>query len=200
MSSTREYVALINLISWIDCSAVDLEIPTDERSMLAAGCFDIALEHQAAIAALYVPSLHGSMLALLRVLTESLVRGLWLLHCATDSELQKFKAGRIDKTFEQLIVDFEKKIDTPDGALSSFKANAWTALNGFTHTGFNQVCRRHGPGEVKANYPDEEIAKALGVAGVLGLIAAGQVIGMSNRQDLLPQFVERMEAYANPTP
>ncbi len=200
MNTSQEHAALVALISWIDEHVSGVTLPADERSMLAAGCFDVAIEHQAAIAVLHSSALLGSMLALLRVLSESLVRGLWLLHCATDAELQKFKNSRIDKTFDDLIADFETKIGTPSGVLSGFKATAWKAMNGFTHTGFNQVTRRHAPGMVGANYPEDEIAKALGVAGALGLIAAGQVIGMSDRHDLLSKFSARMSSYVKPAP
>lgn len=68
-------------------------------------------------------------------------------------------------------------------------------MNGFTHTGFIQVSRRHKPGRVEANYEEAELAQALDSAGALGLVAAGQLIGMSNRTELLPLFSERMRAY-----
>ena len=71
-------------------------------------------------------------------------------------------------------------------------------MNDFTHTGFIQVSRRHKPGRVEANYPDEDLSKALGVAGALGLIAAGQLIAIARRQDLLPEFMEKMSSYAKP--
>ena len=169
MKSVREHAALVELIAWIDEHTSGLTLPADERAMLAAGCFDVALEHQAAIALLHSSALHGSMLALLRVLTESLVRGLWLLQCASEAEMQKFKNGRVDKTFDQIVVEVETAIDDPRGVLSGFKESAWKAMNGFTHTGFSQVTRRHAPGLVGANYPDEEIVQALNVAGALGL-------------------------------
>ena len=92
MPSTAEHVALVDLIAWrIDTQLSNLALPADERSLLAAGCFDVALEHQAAIALLHSAQLPGSLLALLRVLSESLVGGLWLLQCATAAELSKFK-------------------------------------------------------------------------------------------------------------
>jgi hypothetical protein len=154
--------------------------------MLALGCFDVAIEHQVAIALLSGASLHGSAFALLRVLAESLVRGLWLLSCATEAELDKFKRGKLDKTFAALINEFETKIGTPSGVLTNFKATAWDALNGFTHTGFHQVSRRHAPGRVEGSYPEHEIAKALSVAGALGLIAAVQLISISGQDHLDP--------------
>ena len=200
MRAAAEHAKLLELMAWIDEHTSGLSLAADERSLLAAGCFDVAIEHQAAIALLYSSELYGSAFALLRVLAESLVRGLWLLHCASDEQLQKFKKGRVDETFAQLIVKVEAQIGTPNGVLSGFKATAWVALNGFTHTGFHQVSRRHSPGKVEANYPEHELVKALGVAGALGLIAGGQIIGMSDRKELLPAFFERMTAYAKTAP
>ena len=184
---------------WIDEHTSGLTLPADERHMLAAGCFDVALEHQGGIAVLYSSELLGSMLAMLRVLTESVVRGLWLLHCSTDTELERFKKERIDYTFDQLVSQFEAKIGTPGGVLSGFKAVAWKGMNGFTHTGFIQVSRRHAPGKVTANYPDREIAHALGVAGALGLVVAGQLITMADRKDLVPTFDEQVAKYGKPS-
>lgn len=186
MQAPSQHEELVQLIAWIDQNTSGLSFPTDDRTMMAVGCFDVSIEHQAAIAILASSSLYGSAFALLRVLAESLVRGLWLHACASDAELEKFKRGKLDKSFGKFIEEFEAKIETPIGVLSGFKATAWDALNGFTHTGFHQVSRRHSPGRVEGSYPDHEIANAFGVAGALGLIAAGQLIAMSGKEELLP--------------
>lgn len=197
MQVSIEHEALVQLITWIDQNTSGLSFPTDDRTMLAF-CFDVAIEHQAAIALLAGSSLYGSAFALLRVLAESLVRGLWLHGCATDAELKKFKSGKLEKSFAKLIEEFEAKIGTPSGVLSNFKATAWDALNGFTHTGFHQVSRRHSSGRVEGSYPDHEVAKAFGVAGALGLIAAGQLIVMSGKEEILPLYYEQTSKYAKP--
>ena len=195
MQAPREHSELVALMLWIDDNTSGLTLPADERHMLAVGCFDVTLEHQAAIALLHSSQLPGSMLALLRVLAESLVRGLWLLHCATDNDLKRFKAGKLEKAFQELILEFEAQVGEENAVLSGFKKRAWTALNGFTHTGFTQVSRRHKPGRVVGNYPDHELAQALDVAGALGMVAAGQLVGMSDRPELVAAFSKRMEAY-----
>ena len=198
MQSASEHAKLVELVRWIDDRTAGLTLPADERSQLSVGCFDVALEHQGAIAVLHSAELYGSMLAMLRVLSEALVRGLWLHECAADAELAKFKKGRLEKSLDTLVKDYEEKIGTPGGVLSGFKISAWKQMNDFTHTGFIQVSRRHKPGRVEANYPDEDLSKALGVAGALGLIAAGQLIAIARRQDLLPEFMEKMSSYAMP--
>lgn len=189
---------LVDLIRWIDDHTAGIELPADERSQIAIGCYDVALEHQAAIALLHSSHLYGSALALLRVLSESLVRGLWLYSCASEAELKKFKTGRLGKTFDTLVKEYEAHIGTPNGVLSGFKVSAWAQMNDFTHTGFLQVSRRHQPGRVEGSYTDQDLKNALGAAGALGLIAAGQLIGLANRQDLLPEFLEKMSSYARP--
>ena len=198
MQAPAEYAALVDLIQWIDNHTAGLTLPADERSQLAVGCFDVALEHQAAVTLLHSSELYGSTLAMLRVLSEALVRGLWLHACATDAELKKFKKGRLEKSFDTLVREYETKIGTPGGVLSGFKLSAWAQMNDFTHTGFLQVSRRHKPGRVEANYTDQDLTNALGAAGALGLIAAGQLIAIAGRHDLLPKFMEKMTAYAKP--
>ncbi len=200
LRAAAEHQELLGLIAWIKRNASGVELPTDERSMIAVGCFDVAIEHQAAIALLGSAALYGSAFALLRVLAESLVRGMWLRFCATEAELAAFKKGKLDKKFATLIAEVEAAIDTPNGVLSAFKTSAWSALNGFTHTGFHQVSRRHTTGRVESTYSDYEVAKAYGVAGALGLVAAGQVIAMSDQKDRLGEFVARMTEYGQQAP
>jgi hypothetical protein len=196
MKAPREHSDLVDLIRWIDENASGIELPSDERSMLAIGCLDVALEHQAAIALLHASELYGSFLTLLRSETEALVRGLWLQHGATEEDLERFKRGKVKQDFQELIDVFEKKVGEGPGVLSGLKERAWKAMNGFTHTGYIQVSRRHSPGFVKENYDEVELAQALDAAGVLGLVAAGQLIAMSASADRTPMFSEKMRAYA----
>ena len=196
MTPTEEHAALVELIGWSDRNRGDQELPADERSMLAIGCFDVVLETQAAVAVLFTSGLNAPMFALLRVITEALVRGLWLLHCATEAELSKFKRGKIDLEFGELIGRVESQIGVTVPTLSNLKANAWAALNGFTHTGFVQVSRRHRPGNVGANYPESELGQSQALSGALGLVAAGQLAAMSGSEELLEATMERMKAYA----
>ena len=196
MKAPREHAELQELVLWIDEHSSSIELPSDERSMLAIGCLDMALEHQAAIALMHAAELYGSALAVVRLETEALVRGLWLLHCADENDIERFKNGKVKQEFQELIDAFETKIGQPSGVLSGLKQRAWKAMNGFTHTGFLQVSRRHRPGLLQENYDEEELAQALDAAGALGLIAAAQIVEVSNHTERLPLFSEKMRAYA----
>jgi hypothetical protein len=196
LSAAQDHANLVQLCKWIDTTTSGLELPADEKSMLASGCLDVTLEHQAAIALLFQAGLHGSMFSLLRVLNESVARGMWLNLCASPAEVAKFKQGKIDKDFGQLIADVEAHIGIQSPVLSNLKASAWKAFNGFTHTGFNQVARRHDGGQLVGNYPEEEVKQALRVAGALGLVAAGQLVAMSTNPGLLPSVSAKMAEYS----
>lgn len=202
MKAIAEHAKLSELIIWIDQHTSNIELPADERSLIAIGCFDIALEHQASIALLHSYKHYGSALALLRPLAESFVRGLWLLECATEKDLRIFKKDNDDKKFgfSKLIRDIETNLGTPSGVLSAFKAASWSTLCSFTHTGFHQVSRRHSPGKVEENYSEAELAKILRVAAALGLMAGGLIIHMSGKHELLQSFFERMSAYTDAAP
>ena len=52
MTSSDASENLKSLILWIDENFVGIELPNDERTALANGCFDVAIEHLAAIAVL----------------------------------------------------------------------------------------------------------------------------------------------------
>ena len=199
MPAAAEHAKLLDLVHWIDQHIAGLVLPCDERSQLAIGCLDVALEHQAAIALLYYSELYGSMHAMLRVLSDAVVRGVWLHQCATEADLARFKNGHIPP-FGELVRQYEEKLGTPDGVLSGFKMSAWASLCDFTHTGFLQVIRRHSPGRLGANYPDRELAAVLGAAGALGLLAACTLVAIARRDDLGPSLAEKVTAFVRPEP
>lgn len=197
MRGEPELTRLIEVGAWINNHFSGIELPADERSRLAAGCFDVALEHQAAIAMLGNAMLHGSMLALIRVLFEAYIRGVWLVHCASEQELKLFQKHRINQSFGTLIAEIETKIGATDGVLSALKKRAWAAMNGFTHTGFHQVVRRNGPATTGPEYADDEIARCFNFAGAVGLLSAAELASMTGNQELIDLTLGKAQEYAD---
>jgi hypothetical protein len=68
---------LASVIAWVDGNSKQLGFHGNLRNMTAAVCFDKVLEHQAALLVLVDHQLNGSALALLRVIAEGLIRGMW---------------------------------------------------------------------------------------------------------------------------
>ncbi len=69
-SIEKEYEKQLELMKWIDVHC-RVKFSADRKSQLSHTCFDLAIEHHAAICILSVTQLYGSMFSLLRVLFES---------------------------------------------------------------------------------------------------------------------------------
>lgn len=192
MDMQSQFASLHDLVRWIDDNTKDIEISGDRRLQISAACFDVALEHQAAIALLCDSYLFGSMHAMMRILIESVTRGLWILHCATEAELDRFEKRGIDKHFGDLTAEIEAAIGASRPTLSQMKKNAWTAMNDFTHTGYIQATRRHGDGTLGPNYPEADVIKCINAAGAYGLLASAQLVSMAKQDALVEAHLAKM--------
>ena len=183
------------LIRWLDKKIDGLEIPSIDRCRIGAGCLDMALEHQKAIVTLTAKSLHGSAGALVRLQFESYVRGIWILFCATDKQIEKFKEDKLDKSFRNLIEEIEKLEVYSEGVLSHVKNESWRAMNSLTHSGFYQVVRRNKPDSICSNYTDDEILDALSTANSFAILTAVEIANLAKNEPLTLEFLEKAKEY-----
>jgi hypothetical protein len=181
------------LIQWADAKIDGLEISSDDRPRIVASCLDIALEHQKAIILLIANELYGSAFALIRLLFEAYVRGLWLNYCANDKEIEKFKKGKLDKKFGKLIEDIEKVDGYNVGTLSSAKQAGWKVMNSFTHSGFNQIIRRNTESSIEPNYEIEGIEEAINFANAIGLLSCLEISFLAKKEKLSIEILEKVK-------
>jgi len=165
---------------WLDTKLDGLAIQSDLRSRLAAGCLDLALEHQKSILLLVTNRLYGSAFSLVRLTFEAFVRGVWLYRCATESDLEAFEKDTFRREFGVLVADVERVEGFSDGVLSSAKQRSWAAMNSFTHCGFHQVARRNTEESIEPDYPEDEVVEALNFATAIGLLSALQIAHLAN--------------------
>jgi hypothetical protein len=181
------------LIQWADSKIDGLEISSDDRPRIVASCLDIALEHQKAIILLIANKLYGSAFALIRLLFEAYVRGLWLNYCANDKEINKFKKGKMDKEFGKLIEDIEKIDGYNIGTLSKAKKAGWKVMNSFTHSGFNQIVRRNTKSTIEPNYEIEEIEEAINFTNAIGLLSCLEISFLAKKEKLSIEILEKIK-------
>jgi hypothetical protein len=137
------------LIHWLESRIDGLEVSSEERIRIVAGCLDTALEHHKAILLLISRTFFGSAFALVRLLFEAYVRGLWLNRCASAAELELFKAEKFEKNFAVLIEEIEKIDGFKEGVLSATKLKSWKPMNSYTHSGFMQIARRNAASTIE---------------------------------------------------
>ena len=136
------------------------KFPDDERTMLVVAFVDQGIEHHAAILFLMRSGFDGSAFALTRSVTEILVRGVWMLGCATDEQVKKFvKHDKIEQTFGEL----SEAVDKTAGLeyFSEFKKHSWDTLNSYAHTGMLQIGRRFHGDKLTPSYTDTERIEVL---------------------------------------
>ena len=188
------------LIQWLDGKIDGLEISSEDRFRVAAGCLDMVLEHQKAIVLLTANNLFGSAAALVRSIFESYVRGCWLLYCASDNQIDKFKNEKLDMKLYQFIENLEKHEAFSGGTLSHVKRTSYKAMNSFTHSGFFQVVRRNTGNTIEPNYADEELIDALETANSFAILTAIAIADMSGNQNLALEVFEKGKKYFEDRP
>jgi uncharacterized protein DUF6988 len=192
---------LKSVVQWIDGQTIGLELPADRRSRIVFGCLDLALEHQAGISVLAGQLLWGPAYALIRCLFDSFIRGMWLAHCATESDLDLFTRGKLGtKDFGVLVDDIERTLGHTDLLLSKLKKKSWNLLNDFTHTGYQHVVRRNSMDKTGPNYPTDETEAALRLVSALGLLTVSEFTQLSGHRDIAIAANERAKQFVATRP
>lgn len=125
----------------------------DLRTLVAfqAGC--LALEHSLAARSLIASDHLPSAFALFRPQFESLVRGIWLLHAASDGWIEKFNQPLTIASAKHAnegpgLADMLKELESNPMApgpivaqLREFKETTWKPLNSYTHGGIHPLNR-----------------------------------------------------------
>ena len=144
-----------DLSNWIDSSIHGLETPSGDREAMAGALLDQVHEHHKAILLLLRNSFVGSAFSLVRPTLETFVRGVWLLRCASDKEVENFAKDKIsEKSFGSLIKEIEARPGYDVGVLSKVKKEAWSAMCSYAHGGYLQAVRRVIPDQIPTNYTD----------------------------------------------
>jgi hypothetical protein len=155
----------------------EIEMWQTEKNRAAAASFGIAQDHHAAIVFLMKNTFYSSSFALLRSLFEAYLRGLWLKHCATDTQIFAFfRGGEPPKT---MIAEIESTEAFTDGVLSRLKKKNWSAMCAFTHTGGLHLQRWQSRDCVEPTFAPEELEECLNCAELLGAMAGLELVQLS---------------------
>lgn len=146
-----------NLSIWLHEQINDGDLDnTDLRHRMGFALFQHALDVDDGIIFLLEGNLPGAAMALARPRFEGYVRGLWLLHVATDDSVKGFQRGK-----HYLIGELVNDISN-----SSYAGRAWVSsnyianrndFNDLTHGGMNHIIRRVRQAVIEPHYPGVEL-------------------------------------------
>ncbi len=180
---------------WISRNIDGIRVVSGIRSRLAVGSLHLAFDHHDAVILLAEHEIYGSAFALLRLMIEAYVHGAWLIHCGSETDLDKFEnKDELDRTFGGLINDLEKLEDFNVGVLLQMKQDSWKLLNSFTHGGYHHIRRRNTLDGIEANYPECEVVAALNFAGAVAILSTVELAKMAKNNELLKEAYERSKS------
>ena len=193
MEIEEKIFRLEEMIRWQDQKINGIQVDLDSRSRIVVGLLDLVLEHEKSIGILSNQKLYGSVFALIRPLFESYIRAVWIRYCATDTDVERFIKGELDKKFGTLIDEIENVEGYDVKALSDIKSKNWKMMNDFTHGGISQAWARSKLNEITPSYPKEDQNSAVDFSVIVGLLATMEVANIINDENFAREIVEKME-------
>lgn len=181
------------LINWLDDQIGEFGVPGGLRPAVALACNDLVRQHHRAIVKLLGEGLYASGSALLRVMFETYVRGVWLYRCADDNQLRRFKKDRLILPIAKAIEQVEQLDDFSGGVLSGVKQAQWNQFCSFTHGGVEAIGRQLNSGTVEPNFHVGEVLDILDHIDAVAMLAAMQFALLKGDQELQRRLLDRAE-------
>lgn len=153
----------------------------------------LSLEHAVSALVLFEQGLFSSAIALTRPQFESLVRGIWLLHAASENWVTKLsepltmesaKRANEGEGLAEMLKQLEANPDAPAGIvaqLREYKEVTWKAMNSYAHGGLHPLSR------TMSGYPAQLIYDVIRNANaVVALTAQLLAILSGNPENMAP--------------
>jgi hypothetical protein len=156
------------------------------RITLAFAYAGITLEHQYAILTLIRNNIRGSALALRRLQVETAFRGLWVINCATDDEVEAISQRDAEPfpRFRDMMKVLDKAYGYEEYPYFQGMAQQWGYMNSLTHSGLEQLSRRiMDDGNMGPNYSDEQIADLLQTSATVSIALLPAVYERAGHND-----------------
>lgn len=183
----------IDFLNWLGESISECEMPGTLRVRVAGSCLAIAQEHHRGIVALLGNQVFSSSLALLRCQFEAYVRGEWMSLCASDSQVDSFAHGKEPPPIKEMITALEATPTFSHMILGKIKANSWSVMCDYSHTGGLHI-QRWGTGDIiEPGYSDDEIRVALAMAETFGALAVVGVAYLANSENIAAAVWEKVQ-------
>ena len=142
---------------WLGTRMDNASIADSDRNIVALALFQQSLDIADAVLLLVDEHrLHGPAYSIVRPLFESYVRGLWILRCAADNEVEEFLQDKCPK-FPMLTREIGDHAPEHYSWIQDIRQGNLRIFHSFTHGGGAHVWRRYRTQRVEANYPEWEL-------------------------------------------
>ncbi len=141
------------------------------------------LQHSAdvadAIVVLIESRLPGPAFSLARPLLESYVRAFWLLHHATNGQIEAFNSGKCPN-FPRLLAAIPNTPETGGAWIHTMIDKNLKAFHDLTHGGMEHVRRRISAGVIEPTYPEKEQKNLIKVTNEIRIFVGAELLSRLN--------------------
>ena len=176
---------------WLHEKTNGRNFAVDRRGKVAVALLQHSLDVADAIIIL-ATKLPGPALALARPLLEGFVRGVWILKCASDEQIEQFSEGNCPN-FPALLQAMEDNEQTKPHASwihQNRDANK-DHFNDFVHGGIEHVLRRIGETALEPQYPERELEYLVGLATEVHIRVGCELLILLNDEEAIKQLHEK---------
>ena len=180
------------LVDWIDARLDGIPINDENRYLVPAALFFLAVEHHSSIIKLLKLQSYASAFALFRCEFEFFVRGAWLYYYATDNKLESIieKDGEFPR-IRPMVKMLEQKPEFEHKLLSKIVNQCWDSMNDFTHGGMRQISRCFQGNYFGLNFEDTELIELAKHLGIIVLLAFLEIARLADKEELVEEISAR---------
>jgi hypothetical protein len=160
-------------------------VPADGlRNRVAIRFLQTTLDHSVGISILLKSGLVTSALTLFRAQYETYIRGLFILKCATDVQLENF-VNDVKNALPDF-VSLNNAIDKKEGTVhfNKMRETYWKIANDWTHGGAMHILQGLTTDVVQSNYGAEDALGLFRTSTNLAVLAAANLALANGREDL----------------
>lgn len=181
-------------------STVDHPLADDSsRSLASVDAALLSLEHAEALRTLLQGGMASSAMALMRCQYEAFTRSVWILHCATEEQVEQLslppEAGTSEKGLPMLSKMLHAFAQVPFLAnllphLIEMKTYAWQPLNSFVHAGVHALSRS------RDGFPTPLAINVIRMSNNMSMMAGQHLAILTGIPDLQKEVLRLNETYA----
>jgi len=178
------------VLDYIEDQLICLKIKTNQENIkVAATLFVVAIDHAQGVKFLLQSKAYPSAFALLRIIFETYIRGMWIERCANKFQLNNF----VDN--DKIVTKKNKKLIFGDMALevekehqfseyfSEIKNYTWAGLNSLTHSGRIQLHNNFDGNSIKHCYNDKHVNEAINFTTMLVCMSFSALVDLATNTD-----------------
>lgn len=183
------------LSHWLHKHAATCKIRDKPKCRLASRAFFAALDHHRSIVFLASHDYWASASALVRVMFEAYVRGLWIRFGAASLDLHAFvTTDMFEKSCGSMIKEIEERREIEASWLTEIKREAWSGMCDYVHTGM-VLLSRYDTDTPKSDFTNNDGVGLLKDANRVAILVGYGLMYVADSLNQLDTLHQTMQAY-----